>query len=422
MRNPYTPGAGLQPPYLAGREGALRKVRRANEAIQAAQGTSPITITGLRGMGKTALLGHIGDLLAAEGWLSPPVARFSRTRNLEKLWMATRSNILRMQPKTLLLEGTGGWSMDSMGWKAGGKIGMTGLAASGELSGTLSPKKAREMTRETIYEDLVHLGEAAKENSIEVLLRFDEAQEAPDDDLSVLVEIGQMAGERKWPLLLIFAGLGPLRTKLAKTGTFATRFPGIEAGALSDSESEAALSVPATDQSVVFEQAALDAAIDFSRGVPYHIQMIGQESWEESAVRWEEGRSCLITLDAVQRAIPHAIAEIATAMYQPLWSRATAGEQGYLTAMAMAPWTKDGISVKDVLVGLDKDHEDTGFLRQRLIDKGLIHGVRYGLVEFSYPGFDEYAREQKAITIDSIVKEQAALEEAGEGVEGGPQV
>ncbi len=53
-------------------------------------------------MGKTALLGCIGDDLAQEGWLVVPVARFSRAISFENIWVHIKEDIIRLQPQTLI--------------------------------------------------------------------------------------------------------------------------------------------------------------------------------------------------------------------------------------------------------------------------------------------------------------------------------
>lgn len=51
--NPYTPGAGHSPPYLAGREAEIEDFRK---YLQQEQIMTNIILTGLRGTGKTVLM------------------------------------------------------------------------------------------------------------------------------------------------------------------------------------------------------------------------------------------------------------------------------------------------------------------------------------------------------------------------------
>lgn len=56
IRNPYAPGAGSQPPELAGRDVIRENVRIAIERICLGRASKSVILIGLRGVGKTVLL------------------------------------------------------------------------------------------------------------------------------------------------------------------------------------------------------------------------------------------------------------------------------------------------------------------------------------------------------------------------------
>ena len=66
LTNPFRPGAGHQPPYLAGRRAEQREFARllGQETI-----LENIVLTGLRGVGKTVLLESLKPLAIEKGWL-----------------------------------------------------------------------------------------------------------------------------------------------------------------------------------------------------------------------------------------------------------------------------------------------------------------------------------------------------------------
>lgn len=59
FRNPYTPGAGAMPKYLAGREELLGTSYQRLEAAAAGYQARSIVFYGLRGVGKTVLLNAV---------------------------------------------------------------------------------------------------------------------------------------------------------------------------------------------------------------------------------------------------------------------------------------------------------------------------------------------------------------------------
>ncbi len=54
--NPYSPGAGMPPPELAGREDILEKVAIALARTRACRSAKSVMLVGLRGVGKTVLI------------------------------------------------------------------------------------------------------------------------------------------------------------------------------------------------------------------------------------------------------------------------------------------------------------------------------------------------------------------------------
>ena len=60
--NPYTPGAGFMPAYLAGREKLLEDAEKYLEAIEKGYPQQSVIYFGLRGVGKTVLLNAIEEI------------------------------------------------------------------------------------------------------------------------------------------------------------------------------------------------------------------------------------------------------------------------------------------------------------------------------------------------------------------------
>ncbi len=64
--NPFRPGAGHQPPYLAGRQSERQQVLKLLEQDVVFENA---LITGLRGVGKTVLLDSLKPSVASENWI-----------------------------------------------------------------------------------------------------------------------------------------------------------------------------------------------------------------------------------------------------------------------------------------------------------------------------------------------------------------
>ena len=61
FRNPYTPGAGVMPKYLAGRDAELQSAKQKLLAIKAGYPARSVVYYGLRGVGKTVILNAVTE-------------------------------------------------------------------------------------------------------------------------------------------------------------------------------------------------------------------------------------------------------------------------------------------------------------------------------------------------------------------------
>lgn len=388
-RNPYTPGPGIFPPYLAGRESANRVLERARDAVEAEGAAAPLVVSGMRGMGKTVLLLSFRDQLRAAGWLCPGIGEFdSSHRGLAALWADMAEELARISPHRLPKPRRRRWGLDEVDLRASAGVGLTGPQLSAEAASVMRRGGRRGDAQEEVRRRLLELAGWLAPRHLRAALLFDEAQDASLQDLGLLAEVGHEASKERWPLVLVFAGLTPLHDKLVRARTYASRFTPVAVDSLTEAEARSALEIPASEAGVTWERRALGAALDFARGVPYHLQMIGLHAWERRA-----GGS--IPEAAVETAVGAARADIEKAMYRPLWNKASHAEQEYLLAMAVAERGRSGIAVADVLRGLGKGHADASTLRTRLIRKGLIHPTRHSYLDFSYPGFDRFVASQK---------------------------
>jgi predicted AAA+ superfamily ATPase len=90
IRNPYSPGAGSQPPELAGRAELREMIRIALERIRAGRPAKSVLMVGLRGAGKTVLL--------LKGYSPfPGMVRYKETKSDVSIF--TPENIARLLKK-----------------------------------------------------------------------------------------------------------------------------------------------------------------------------------------------------------------------------------------------------------------------------------------------------------------------------------
>src|SRR5688572_25717306 len=85
-KNPFRPGVGTRPVYLAGRHTELRRFRAALRS--APEIPANVRLTGLRGVGKTVLLSEFERVATEEGWATAQLELEPRHNTEESLTRA----------------------------------------------------------------------------------------------------------------------------------------------------------------------------------------------------------------------------------------------------------------------------------------------------------------------------------------------
>ena len=67
--NPYTPGAGITPNYLAGRDDIISQAEKILDSVAASRPPRPVIYYGLRGVGKTVLLNVVEKKAEERGFI-----------------------------------------------------------------------------------------------------------------------------------------------------------------------------------------------------------------------------------------------------------------------------------------------------------------------------------------------------------------
>ena len=254
--NPFRPGDGQRPPYLAGRENKQGRLRQIMAEMSA--GGPPaanIVMYGPRGMGKTALLNWVGDEVenTAKDNLSLRTVQAAPTifPSLKSLWNKLISDDWKQKL----------WPEQVQLGAAGNKI-MWNLKAPDD-------------------DDLVSaLIEECKERPLVLLM--DEAHTMEPTFCQALLNISQQA-RQKAPFLLVLAGTPGLPHFLSSVNaTFAERSAEIGIGRLDTEAAGAAIEKPLNEHGIKIDADALSRVVEDSQCYPYFIQQWGQSLWNEA--------------------------------------------------------------------------------------------------------------------------------------------
>ncbi len=381
--NPYSPGAGTQPPELAGRQQVREDVDVALQRTRLGRSGKSTVLVGLRGVGKTVLLQRMSMDAHARGVI-PLMLEAPENRSLPSLLVPQlRSALLGLSAKDSArqlahraLRALAGF-VGALRFKYHDiEIGLDlekepGLADNGDLESDLPSL-------------LEAAGAAAKADDTCIALFLDELQYVAVEELGALVAALHRMAQTPLPVTMVGAGLPQLRGRLAEAKSYAERlfdFPAI--GPLTPEEARVAIAKPAADEGVAIEDAAVNAIIAKTQGYPYFLQEWGKHVWNAA-------ERSPITVADVEAASIRAMADLDGSFFTTRFDRVTPFERKYLRAMAgLGPGPhRSGEIASELGRGVTR----LGPVRKKLIEKGMIWSPSHGDTAFTVPMFDEFMR------------------------------
>ncbi|HEX3782801.1 MAG TPA: ATP-binding protein [Pseudonocardiaceae bacterium] len=388
VRNPFAPGAGQRPPELAGRDRELDAFEVVLERVSRARPERSLVLTGLRGVGKTVLLGELRSMAVRRGWgagkiearpdadLRRPLSaalhrairdlavRHRAPDRVEAVLGVLKAFALRANPADAKLRDR---------WQPGiDAPAASGRADSGDI----------EIDLVELFTDVAEL---AADVGTGVALLIDEMQDLRPDDVSALCAACHELSQSGAPLVVVGAGLPHLPAVLSASKSYSERlFRYLSIDRLEREEADRAVLAPVERELAGIAPDALDALFAASSGYPYFIQAYGKAAWDAAPAD-------PITAEDVAVAAPEAEAELAVGFFGSRYERATPAEREYLRAMAELTEGRDeGAGSSDVAIFLGRKPSSLSPSRDSLIKKGLVYSAERGRIAFTVPHFGRF--------------------------------
>lgn len=388
VRNPFAPGAGQRPPELAGRDKEVGAFEVVLERVARGRPERSLVLTGLRGVGKTVLLGELRSMAVKRGWgagkvearpdadLRRPLSaalhrairdlavRHRAPDRVEAILGILKAFALRAAPDGAKLRDR---------WQPGIDVpAASGRADSGDI----------EIDLVELFTDVAEL---AQDVGTGVALLIDEMQDLKPDDISALCAACHELSQIGAPLVVVGAGLPHLPAVLSASKSYSERlFRYVRIDRLSREDAGRAVLAPVEREDAGITDEALDALFDASGGYPYFIQAYGKAAWDAAPA------DPITALD-VSVAAPEADAELAVGFFGSRYERATPAEREYLRSMAELTDGKDaGVNTAQVAEHLGRKPSSLSPARDSLIKKGLVYSAERGQIAFTVPHFGRF--------------------------------
>lgn len=381
VRNPFAPGAGSQPPELAGRESIIRDADIALRRVIQGRSSQSQLLLGLRGVGKTVLLNKIEQLAESAGYITSFIEAPEERPLPDLLYPKLQQTLRRLS----VFENARGYAVTAM-------RGLKSFASAfkvevGDVSIAYEPDVgvADSGDIETDLPELFLLvGNAAQAAGKGWALLIDEVQYLSPKDLSALIVAMHRISQRGLPIIFFGAGLPQLAAMAGDAKSYAERlfsYPAV--GALNNEAATHAIRQPVTEEGETIEDAAIEEIVRQTRGYPYFLQEWGFQSWNHAP------GPCISTND-VASATAVALRRLDEGFFNVRLERLTVRERDYVHAMASlgsGPYRST-----DVANQLGDSTQNLAPIRARIIGKGMIYSPAYGDIAFTVPMFDDFLR------------------------------
>ena len=379
--NPYRPGAGFMPPFLAGREQIIEEVDYALSSLQAHIPQQSIIFTGLRGVGKTVLLNHLMEKAREKG-ISCVYLEVDPTQNFAKQITTfsqkyMRETQLSEKAKNLfvgLLE-----CIKSFAVSYDPEDQTFSLSVQDRQMYSLADKE------QSMIDLFLKLGETAQKTKKPICIFLDEMQYMDTVQMGHLIASIHRCNQMNYPIMLCGAGLPKLIKMLADVKSYSERlFSYYEIGALTENDAKKAICIPVEHTKYSYSENAIASILSKTSGYPFFVQQYCFEIFRMPFNGTE------ITENIVEQAEEKFDTALAGSFFKSRYEKCSPSEVKFIFAMVACgdlPCT-----MANVAKNMKKTVQSISALRAQLINKGIIYSAKHGEVDFTVPHFDRYIR------------------------------
>lgn len=396
-QNPFRPGAGTKPLYLAGRTSEQTEFVR---ALQRTEFTQNLIITGLRGVGKTVLLDELKPLAPQHGWLwtgndwneAAAVSDKDVATRLIVDLAAVLSPLVHYHEEQLPFG-----FVDNRPKTSVRPLHFNDLWNIYNQTPGFDSDKLKAV--------LEHVGKIIANAKIRgIVFAYDEAQNLADKKdkgqhpLSLVVDVFSNLQKRDLgcQFLLILSGLPTLITNLNEARTYTERmFHTFLLDRLSDDETRQAILRPIeiSSSTLTFSKNTVDKIIIESNGYPFLIQYFCREVFDAWIGKIRVGEAPSVPMTEI-------MAKLDLDFFAPRWNRATDRQQIFMQVIATLQNADSEFSIqeitsssRDILTKPFNPSHATQMLGH-LAEKGLIYRNKRGSYCFAVPSLADYIRRQ----------------------------
>lgn len=376
--NPYRPGAGLMPTYLAGRDEDIKNVNQMFDALVMNIPTQSIIFSGLRGVGKTVLINTLQKMAEDKDIFCKHIEVEERNDFISQIATCSQAFLRKVSTKE---------KFKNLIQKPLDAIKALVISFDpNDSTFSLSLQEAELYKSVNLTQSLTEvfttIGETAYKSETPICFFIDEIQYMKSKELGSLIAALHRTNQLGYPVMVIGAGLPKIYKMLSDEKSYSERlFLYKEIGSLTDEQSRKAIEVPACKFGITYSYEAIEKIISITKGYPFFIQQMCQ-------IVYNDVNNIKIEKHDVEKNINDFFETLDVGFFKVRYERCADSDKKFVFAMVKCGELPCTIS--NIAKNLHKNVNQISTTRAQLISKGIIYPIRYKELDFTVPEFSGY--------------------------------
>lgn len=376
--NPYRPGAGLMPTYLAGRDEDIQNVEEMFNALTMNIPTPSVIFSGLRGVGKTVLINRLQNIAEEKEIFCRHIEVEERKDFISQIAACSQAFLRKISSKEKFKH------LIQKPLDAIKSLIVSFDPNDNTFSLSLQDRelyKSNSLTQ-SLTEVFVSVGEIAYKTETPICFFVDEIQYMKQSELGSLIAALHRTNQLGYPIMIVGAGLPKIYKMLSEEKSYSERlFLYKEIDSLTYEQSCNAIEEPLKKFGVTYTEEALKRIVDITKGYPFFIQQMCQ-------VVYKNTNEKVINERHVEECVGEFFATLDTGFFKVRYERCAESDKKFIFAMVKCGELPCTIS--NVAKNLHKNVNSISTTRAQLVSKGIIYPVRYKELDFTVPEFSGY--------------------------------
>lgn len=264
--NPYRPGAGLMPTYLAGREEDVVNIEKMFEALTLNIPTQSVIFIGLHGVGKTVLLNQLEKIAEEKNVFCKHIEVEEKNDFVSQIASCSQAFLRKISAKEKFK------NLIQKPLDAVKSLVVSFDPNDNTFSLSLQEKELYKMANltQSLTDVFTTLGEAAYKAEMPICFFIDELQYMKTKELGALISALHRANQLGYPIMVVGAGLPKIYSMLSKEKSYSERlFIYKEIGSLNCEQAKKAICIPAEKLGHCYEEKAVNKIVTITNGYPF---------------------------------------------------------------------------------------------------------------------------------------------------------